>query len=58
MNYRFLQYMRRLDCNLVKMDSYKKIIQENNVKKSFSKVPCMDPYKEYKLIRQSNESML
>ena len=57
MNYRFLQYMRRYDCNLIKIDYYKKIIQENNIKKPFSKLPCMDPYKEYKLLRQLNESM-
>ena len=57
MNYRFLQYMRRYDFSVVKIDSCKKILQENNIKKSISKLPCMDPYKEYKLIRQSNESM-
>lgn len=57
MNYRFLQYMRRYDFSVVKIDSYKKILQETNIKKSFSKNPCIDPYKEYKLIRQSNESM-
>ena len=68
MNFRFLQYkhMRRymdiIDFSVVKIDSYKiyKINrQENdyNIKKSFSKNPCIEPYKEYKLIRQSNESL-